>query len=138
MKTFLATFALLILLGLGMTPGTARAESMHDCTNGCHVVTCTGDICSVWRCDAKGCRLLTTYYRDEKSQPEAVRGKPAAVAAGADYVKVCPPGEGCRVYELTAREALLLGSFDNIDDIVAYRKAMRISPPPIGSGRSRR
>lgn len=129
MKTFLATSLSFFLLAIGMMPGTARADSMHDCTNGCYVVTCTGEICSVWRCDANGCHLLTTYHRNKPKALAAGRvAKPAPAAAEADYVKVCPQGDLCRLYELTTREAVLLGSFDNLDDIVAYRKAMRVAP----------
>lgn len=132
MKTILAmTFAALAVFTLGLAPGTARAEPIYDCTNGCNVVTCTGDICSVWRCDSRGCTLLTTYHRTQpKAQASGTRAKPAAPVDEVDYVKVCPAGSGCRLYEVTASEALLLGTFDNLEELVKYRKAMRTSPAP--------
>ena len=130
MKTILAMSLALLVFALGLAPGPARAEPIYDCTNGCNVVTCTGDICSVWRCDAKGCHLLTTYHRTKpKAQSASARGKSAVPADEVDYVKVCPTGSGCRLYEVTAREALLLGTFDNLDDLVAYRKSMRVARP---------
>ena len=130
MKSTLAfTLALLTVLTLGLMPGVVRAEPIYDCTNGCNVVTCTGDICSVWRCDARGCTLLTTYHRNlPKAQGTSARAKPAAPVDEVDYVKVCPEGSGCRLYEVTARNALLLGTFDNLDELVKYRKAMRAAP----------
>jgi hypothetical protein len=49
---------------------------------------------------------------------------PPAVA----HVSVCPPGKRCDLYELTVTEALRVGSFDNVDDLMRQRESLR--PPP--------
>lgn len=132
MKNALAlSLALLATLALGLWPGIARAVPIHDCTNGCEIVTCQGSLCTLWRCDANGCRFVTAYDRDVKPKSHgSQRGKPVAVVDEVDYVRICPVGKGCQLYEVTAREALLLGTFDNLDDIVSYRQQMRAAPSP--------
>ena len=130
MKTPLsACLALLATLALGLLPGPARAQTLYDCTNGCYVVTCTGSVCTIWRCDPQGCRKLVT---DPRMQPQRASGGPDRTKPVAEvaYAKICPSGERCRVFELTAHDALLLGSFDNIDDLVDYRRSLRASPGP--------
>jgi len=39
--------------------------------------------------------------------------------------RVCPASRPCEVYELTASEVTHLGSFDNVDDVVKNRRALR-------------
>lgn len=121
----------LLLAGLAcaaaaFVPAPARADGSHDCTNGCYIITCNERICSTWRCDDQGCRLLNTFYRDfEVLRPEALPAKPGKGQQEVAHARVCPASRPCEVYELTASEATHLGSFDNVDDVVKNRRALR-------------
>src|SRR5690606_39812623 len=103
MKFAIRLAAMLFVASLGFfgSPGTALAEEVRDCTNGCTIVTCNAQMCTVWYCDgASGCKMMATYL--------GVTGEVA-------YAKVCPARKSCDLYELRVNEVINLGSFDNID-----------------------
>lgn len=52
-------------------------------------------------------------------------GKDGSLVRDTAYVKVCPVKKSCDLYEIGVDEAVNLGSFDNIEDIVDYRKSLR-------------
>lgn len=107
-------------------PAPARADGSHDCTNGCYVITCNERICSTWRCDDRGCRLLNTFYRDfEVLRPEAQDARAGKGQPEVAHARICPASRPCELYELTATEATHLGSFDNVDDLVRQRRSLR-------------
>ena len=45
---------------------------VHDCTNGCYVVTCRGNNCSLWRCDSTGCHRMTDFTKPSEQQKSAL------------------------------------------------------------------
>ena len=111
---------------LSIVPAPVRADDSHDCSNGCYIITCNERVCSTWRCDDRGCRLLNTFYRDfEVVQPNRVGTKPRLAPPDVAHAKVCPVGKPCELYELTASEATHLGSFDNVEDLLKQRRALR-------------
>lgn len=116
--------SLLLALLAGLMPAPARAVDSYDCTEGCYVITCNDQVCVTWFCDGRGCRMMNSWPRNQvQSQPG--RRKPAAKPNGVAYAKVCPSGKSCELYELNTVEALHLGSFDNIDDLIQYRESLR-------------
>ncbi|MBP6597798.1 MAG: hypothetical protein KA196_09850 [Arenimonas sp.] len=130
MKSGLAlVLSLLIVLLAGLMPAPARAIDSYDCTDGCYVITCNDEVCVTWFCDGRGCRMMNSWPRDQ-AQPQTSRrpGKPAKPATGVAYAKVCLAGKACELYELNTVEAVHLGSFDNIDDLIQYRETLRETP----------
>jgi hypothetical protein len=121
--------SLLIVLVAGLLPAPARAIDSYDCTDGCYVITCNDEVCVTWFCDGRGCRMMNSWPRDQ-AQPQTSRrgGKPAKPATGVAYAKVCTPGKACELYELNTVEALHLGSYDNVDDLIQYRESLRQTP----------
>lgn len=108
-----------------LAPAPARADDSHDCTNGCYIITCNLDVCATWRCDDQGCRLLNTFYRNFEDIPQGRAGKRLApLKSEVAHARICPAGQLCEVYELTADGATHLGSFDNVDDVVKARRAL--------------
>jgi hypothetical protein len=127
MKFAIRLAAMLFVASLGFfgLPSTALAEEVRDCTNGCTIATCNAQICTVWYCDgASGCKMMATYPNPrvkEKAMPD--RGTILGATGEVAYAKVCPARKSCDLYELGVNEGINLGSFDNIDDIVEYRKS---------------
>ena len=127
MKLGFATLLAVLALLSAFAPSTARAQSMADCTNGCYIMTCNQALCTLWRCDSGGCTFVTTWDRDVV---EAQTGFGHAEVASASepevaYATVCAPGRRCDLYELTTTEALKLGTFDNVADVVQQRQSLR-------------
>jgi hypothetical protein len=107
-------------------PAPARADDSHDCSDGCYIITCNENVCSTWRCDDRGCRLLNTFYRDfAVLQSGRAGGKARPAGPDVAHAKVCPAGQPCDLYELTATGATHLGRFDNVDDVLQQRRALR-------------
>lgn len=73
MKMVFALSLALAAAVLGAAPAPVRADPASHCPEGCYVVTCVGNICSVWRCGTQGCRLIATL---PGVQPRAVPGNP--------------------------------------------------------------
>lgn len=119
--------ATLVLFASALLPSPARAEEPTDCTQGCYVVICAETICSLWRCDAKGCRFLSNWPKEWSDGPMAAAGpgKSAASPPPVAYAKVCPDDRQCDLYEITVDQALRIGSFDNAADLVRDREQMR-------------
>jgi hypothetical protein len=117
--------AALASLAALFTPATALAFEPTDCTQGCYIVTCNAETCALWRCDMNGCRFLSNWPREWSESPvgrslaSAQAKAPPAVA----YVKVCPAGQDCGLYQLTVDRATLVGSFDNPAELVRQREA---------------
>ncbi len=130
MKTGFASVLASLALLLALAPSPARAQAPIDCSSGCYIVTCNTQLCSLWRCDAKGCEWITGWDRQLAEGPLSIgqaANSPAKTPAVA-HVSVCPPGERCDLYEITATEALRLGSFDNMSDLVQHRRLLRGEP----------
>lgn len=132
MKTGFAALLATLALFLAFLPGTARAEVPTDCSAGCYIVTCNTQLCTLWRCDASGCHYVTGWDRKVVENPLSAARAAKAPTAGPEvaYVSVCPPGKQCQLYEITATEALRLGSFDNVADLVKYRQSIRGQAAP--------
>lgn len=126
---FALSFSLFALLCFILLPSSARAADTYDCTEGCYIITCNESVCVAWFCDSRGCRMMNGWPREQAEGPQANgrKGKPAkpAVEVEVAYAKVCPEGKDCEVYELNATQALHLGSFDNVQDVLKYRDDMR-------------
>lgn len=119
-------FAGLVAAAAALAPAPARAGESYDCTKGCYIITCNESVCATWRCDERGCQLLNTFQR---SLVEHKSGRSPAKRAGdapeIAHAKVCPANRPCELYELSPTDALHLGSFDNVDDLVSHRRALR-------------
>ena len=116
----------LVTAAAALAPAPARAGASHDCTDGCYIITCNETVCATWRCDERGCQLLNTFQRSlvelRAAGSPAKRGSaPPEIA----HARVCPANRPCEVYELSPTDALHLGSFDNVDDLVGHRRALR-------------
>lgn len=129
MRTGLAALLATLALCLAFTSAPARAQvqTPTDCSAGCYIITCNGQMCTLWRCDVSGCRYVTGWDRKVMENRVSATGSDSDSVAGPEvaYVSVCPPGKSCDLYEITATEALRLGSFDNVSDLVKYRQSMR-------------
>jgi hypothetical protein len=113
----------LFFLSLISTSSTAQADPTHDCSGGCWIVTCGGSTCTLWRCDALGCRAETTFPNHEKRASE-LDGLSKALGSGAlddskiactterCVVKMCDPSE-CVLYGLVGNHSSLIGRFEN-------------------------
>jgi len=127
MRIGFATLLAALALFSAFAPSPARAQSPIDCSSGCYIITCNAQLCSLWRCDASGCHYVTGWDREVAEGPLSAgrADKAPASAPEVAYASVCPPGKRCSLYEITATEALRLGSFDNVADLVNYRESMR-------------
>ena len=123
--------AVVALMGL-FAPASARAQAQTpiDCSDGCYIITCNTQLCTLWRCDSSGCEYVTGWERKVVEGPlSAGRGaKAASTAPEIAYATVCPTGRRCDLYELSTTEALRLGSFDNVADLVQFRETLRRAP----------
>lgn len=112
-----------------LAPAPARADASHDCTRGCYIITCNEEVCATWRCDDQGCRLLNTFYRNFEDIAPHRAGKRLAplepLEPDVAHARICPAGQPCEVYELSVDGATHLGSFDNVDDVLEERRAVR-------------
>lgn len=117
----------LLLLFTALLPSPARAQNPIDCSSGCYIITCNTQLCTLWRCDASGCEYVSGWDRELAEGPLSVGREVKASASSPEvaYASVCPPGKRCHLYEITATEALRIGSFDNAADLVRYRQQMR-------------
>jgi hypothetical protein len=125
----------LLLLFTALLPTSARAQQQPtNCSSGCYIITCNAGSCTLWRCDSGGCSFVTSWDRKVVEGPvtDSVSGQSRAKAPAwppaVAHVTVCPPGQRCDLYELTVTEALRLGSFDNVDDLVRHRESLRRPP----------
>ena len=123
--SLLAALALLCLSA--PAPARAQTQSPIDCSAGCYIITCNTQLCTLWRCDTSGCEYVTGWERKVVEGPLAAgrSGKAANTGPEIAYATVCPPGRRCDLYELSTTEALRLGSFDNVADLVEFRESMR-------------
>ena len=122
--------SVLLLLFTALLPSPARAQSPIDCSNGCYIITCNAQLCSLWRCDSSGCEYVTGWDREVAEGPQ-LAGRTAKASASPPqvaYASVCPPDRRCDLYEITVTEALRLGSFDNAADLVRHRASLRQPP----------
>jgi hypothetical protein len=117
-------FALLLAAGLH---GNAMAQSQSqpiDCTNGCYILTCNNGYCQLWYCSgATGCRVVAEFQEIEKSADAS--GARASLSPEVAYAKICRSSMQCDLYELGGKEALLLGTFDNLEGIVEEQRTLR-------------
>lgn len=124
----------LLLLFIALLPSPARAQQPANCSAGCYIITCNSSSCTLWRCDAGGCSFVTSWDRKVVEAPvtDSLSGKTASATPAwppaVAHVSVCPPGKRCDLYELTVTEALRVGSFDNVDDLVRHRELLRQPP----------
>lgn len=128
MKTrFELPMALMVLFAWVLLPSPARAQQTPiDCSNGCYIITCNTQLCTLWRCSASGCHYISGWERELAEGPQsAARAPKARHAPEVAYASVCAPGKRCDLYELTATEALRLDSFDNAADLVRQREQLR-------------
>jgi len=116
MKKLCIALALIATSVIWTSDSAFATDPVHDCSNGCWIVTCSGATCTLWRCDQDGCRVETTF-------PNQVRGSEAdGQWSGIDggcttdrcVVKVCGPLE-CSLYGLEGDRSSLLGRFENSD-----------------------
>lgn len=121
-------FAGLAAIAAALAPAPARAGESHDCTNGCYIITCNENVCATWRCDERGCQLLNTFQRSLVELQSTPRKALPPAAPELAYARVCPASQPCDVYELSTTDALHLGRFDNVDDLVGHRRALRAGP----------
>lgn len=110
----LLSFALAGLLA----PSPARAD-VHDCINGCNVITCNDTVCTLWMCNETGCTAVARWHREEMY---AVNGavRPDGYPRVA-HARVCPVDQPCRLFEMDGDQSVMLGEFPNIDDLVRER-----------------
>lgn len=120
----------LLLLFTALLPSPARAEAPIDCSSGCYIITCNTQLCTLWRCDKNGCQYVSGWDRELAEGPLSLGQKPKASTASPEvaYASVCPAGQRCDLYEITPTEALRVGSFDNVADLVRYRASLRRPP----------
>ena len=133
--------AALFAITAGLAIGPALADPLHDCTDGCWIVTCQSGQCTLWRCDANGCTSQAEFPAPETidnarsdnglqsdKTPEAGGKKPsrtgptepaAGIYCGTQRcaVKVCDELH-CSIFGLSGGNARLLGTHDNVDAIL--------------------
>jgi hypothetical protein len=121
----------LLLVFTALLPSPARAQTPTDCSNGCYIITCNNQLCTLWRCNASGCHFINSWDRRlaEVAVSTDRADKAPAMAPEVAFVSVCAPGKPCDLYELTATEALRVASFDNAADLVRHRESLRLPPP---------
>ena len=119
--------SVLLLLFTALLPSPARAQvAPIDCSNGCYIITCNAQLCTLWRCNATGCHYVSGWDREVAEGPQsAALAAKAKAAPEVAYASVCAPGKRCDLYELTATEALRIDSFDNAADLVRQREQLR-------------
>lgn len=118
----------LLLLFTALLPSPARAgQTPIDCSNGCYIITCNTQLCTLWRCSASGCQYISGWDREVAEGPQSAgrAAKAAAAPPEVAYASVCAPGKRCDLYEITATEALRIDSFDNAADLVRDREQLR-------------
>ena len=127
MKLGFATLLAVLALLSAFAPSTARAQAMTNCSNGCYIMTCNATLCTLWRCDGGGCSMVTAWDRELVEAQTSTGQAPATSAREPEvaYASVCAPGRRCDLYELTTTEALKVGSFDNVADLVQQRESLR-------------
>lgn len=119
-------YLLTFLASAPLAPGQAQAQDQvdltYDCTSGCYIVTCAEANCTLWRCDANGCRVATSFQQEKRLILKDRKDSPADNA----YAKICPAELSCSLYELSAERATYLGKFDDIDGIISDLQSKRI------------
>ena len=128
MKTrFGLLMTLMVLFASALLPSPARAQQAPiDCSNGCYIITCNTQLCTLWRCTAKGCEYISGWDRQVAEGPQSAnRAAQAKAAPEVAYASVCTPGKPCDLYELTATQAQRIDSFDNAADLVRQREQLR-------------
>lgn len=125
---YLFPLAIFILLAISFS-GDAKADPVHDCTDGCYVITCDAGECTLWRCDGSGCTSITTFPREfavieggarqpglNSTQPSAYG--PEAPTPGCRSIEACAvktcDGAECTVWGLTGNTKKKLGIFDDM------------------------
>ncbi len=64
----------LLLLIAGLTASGAAAQNsgssppVHECTNGCYIVTCQGNVCTMSYCSNGRCNFATSFTRPQEQQ----------------------------------------------------------------------
>ena len=89
-------FALLAFLFLALPSPSANAEGIEDCSEGCEIVTCdAGGICTIWYCDASGCKPIGVYTRPRAVKPQGGidAGTSALPARPEAFAEVCEAGQ---------------------------------------------
>lgn len=97
-----------------------------DCTEGCTIVTCDGNSCTVWRCDGvDGCFVVGSYtkYETEKSilSGSNVSDKPQPCNLEIDIqsqmVKLCD-GNVCTVHVLQGQNNYIIGETKDVESLI--------------------
>lgn len=96
---------------------TLASTPVQDCSSGCTIMTCDGNVCTIWYCSGStGCVVEGRFIRQV---PEAQRqmSTPSNPPPGNKiaYVKTCQTDTLCNLYALSGSKAVLVGTFDNID-----------------------
>ncbi|MFY2765027.1 hypothetical protein [Arenimonas sp. MALMAid1274] len=123
---------LLVLLVLacvsaGLLPRVARATEPLECSQGCHIIVCNNDVCSIWRCDSQGCRYLANWRREDATKRQGLAAAPASPPERV-YAQVCAAGRDCELYEVGAHQALRVARYANVGDLVRERQRQFSSP----------
>ncbi len=64
----------LLLLVAGLTASSAAAQNsgssppVHECTNGCYIVTCRGNVCTMSYCSNGRCDFVTSFTKPQEQQ----------------------------------------------------------------------
>jgi len=113
-------YGTLVAFSLALTSSLVLAEPVHDCSGGCWIVTCGGSSCTLWRCDATGCTVETTFPNNlvRSTSPESpgdtFGASTTACTTERCVVKVCELLE-CSLYGLDGNRSSLLGRLGNAD-----------------------
>lgn len=81
-------------------------------------MTCNGNICTVWYCSGStGCVVEGRFIKQMPEAQQQMSGRqpgPSATDTVA-YVKTCQTDALCNLYALSDNQAVLVGTFDNIE-----------------------
>ena len=61
----------LLVVSIGVIFGTVASASLHDCTSGCTIITCSGSECKVYHCSGGVCTPIGSF-----PNPNQVQGSP--------------------------------------------------------------
>ncbi|GAB4178571.1 MAG: hypothetical protein Kow0020_14630 [Wenzhouxiangellaceae bacterium] len=126
----LMTFMLALgLLVSGLFASTAAlADPVHDCTNGCTVITCDGEVCTIWRCDRNACTYAGSFVKERapKGAGDQLAGggdegqRPADLACNGEracVVRTCQANT-CSIWGLAGGDKRLLGTLENQQPLI--------------------
>jgi hypothetical protein len=129
MKSLIVS-VLAVLLGIAfyVAPTPVKAAGPADCTNGCEIVTCSGNWRTVWHCDSGGC-LIVGGYGKRKGPPApgiAIPAKPAAFDAvcgtnsrNACAIKTCANGScSISLYDRKSKSFVRIGEMNDVEKMI--------------------